>query len=981
MGDFFNDCRCKKTEFRLRVNLERCNGEELFRVIERMDIFAVRYIRRSQIIDLIDEIAVKENPEPKLAEGIVLLLMKLNDTRRARFWLEKKIWKEKFRLLKLAELDRREGNLQKMKKLLEQRKPSHSLDLDEWRYLRFFILEMEGELEKGDSIRRRISNPEYIMRSKLLLAERCLAGLDYSRAEKYLSDALGFFLRCGWEKEMYECRRLLAKSAWERNILNGEKDFQELWNECSAGEFPDVAVLIAIDLGKVYLDRCDWRKAGEWGYRAEKKYEKENIKEVIGELNSFLGTIEVLNGDWKNAEDLFKQALKYNQREGFIQAEGVALLDIARLEYLRLDFSAASKTAAEAKKIFLKCRNWSGYVKCLFLLAKNGFCCHKPGDFPGLPRRFINKDQSVLLQIFQYMSCDHLRAEKLLKVETLLDQISSLQERFDLMVILRRFYGWNVTESHFKKKVGLNQNWNRFFCFESKSLKWEGSGIVDSGSIDSYHRKELWELIDYFHLNRRILPNKIQHLHCILSIRHSVAVKPPPDEMGFIPPVEESIESVFARFVKDLEKQVGAEGVQLEFPGEEEKILSNLKTDEDRRETSSLIRECIGVEWRVLSEVTGRMFSSAWVGRWRISLNMDGYIMLGFFRKKCEKIDYISRYRAFFSEYALLFRRYFEGILNEHEGISHILGESRVMRKLKGKIIRVSKVPFSLLITGESGTGKELVARAVHYLGLNSQKPFVCVNSAAIPENLLEAELFGFKKGAFTGAVENRTGLIESAREGTLFLDEIADLSLPLQAKLLRALQEREIRRIGENRSISVDFRLISASNKDLSKMVRNGGFREDLYYRLQDLTIHVPPLRERIEDLPVLIDHFLKKHSGGLAEKRWVNYLFEMFRGREFRGNIRELESEVKKAITFSPFFLAGEDAGANCLRGNRSLKEAREMFERDFLHQALKENDWNRNATASGLKISRMTLFNLMKKYNLLFPGSQDGLEFPNH
>ena len=235
---------------------------------------------------------------------------------------------------------------------------------------------------------------------------------------------------------------------------------------------------------------------------------------------------------------------------------------------------------------------------------------------------------------------------------------------------------------------------------------------------------------------------------------------------------------------------------------------------------------------------------------------------------------------------------------------------------MKRRIAQVSKVDFSLLISGESGSGKELVARAVHLLGPRAGQPFISVNAAAIPDTLLEAELFGYKKGAFSGAGDNRVGLLEAADRGTLFLDEIADLPLALQAKLLRALQEREIRRLGENKTIRIDVRLISASNKDLGELIRKNLFREDLFYRLQDLVIAIPPLRERREDIPLLIDHFLRKFGYPGQDPSRLGAIADRFRDDAFPGNVRELESRIKSMITFHPDLELPDEPGQERLQ-----------------------------------------------------------------
>ena len=270
---------------------------------------------------------------------------------------------------------------------------------------------------------------------------------------------------------------------------------------------------------------------------------------------------------------------------------------------------------------------------------------------------------------------------------------------------------------------------------------------------------------------------------------------------------------------------------------------------------------------------------------------------------------------------------------------------------------------FSLLVNGESGSGKELVARAVHLLSARAGRPFIAVNAAAIPDTLLEAELFGYRKGAFSGASENRTGLLEAADGGTLFLDEIADLPLALQAKLLRALQEKEIRRLGENKTVPIDVRLISATNRDLEELIRKDLFRADLFYRLQDLVIHIPPLRERREDLPPLIGHFLEKFGYPRQEEAKLRAIAAGFAQDHFPGNVRELESKIKQMITFHPEL----EVPAAAARNASSLKHARWEFERNLVRNTLNEHSWHKGRTAAKLGISRMALFNLISKYRI--------------
>jgi len=238
--------------------------------------------------------------------------------------------------------------------------------------------------------------------------------------------------------------------------------------------------------------------------------------------------------------------------------------------------------------------------------------------------------------------------------------------------------------------------------------------------------------------------------------------------------------------------------------------------------------------------------------------------------------------------------------LKTKHAFGNIIGTSPKMLEIYEIIKRVADTKTNILLTGESGTGKELVARAIHYEGVRKDKPFVPINCGAIPENLLESELFGYQKGAFTGAAANKSGLFEVANEGTIFLDEITEIPIQLQVKLLRVIQERNFRRVGGIEDISVDVRVIAASNKDIAKEVKEGRFREDLFYRLNVIPVRVPPLRERQEDIPVLSRHFLEGYCKELDKniKKISGEAMELLLKYNYPGNVRELENIIERAV-----------------------------------------------------------------------------------
>jgi two-component system, NtrC family, nitrogen regulation response regulator NtrX len=295
---------------------------------------------------------------------------------------------------------------------------------------------------------------------------------------------------------------------------------------------------------------------------------------------------------------------------------------------------------------------------------------------------------------------------------------------------------------------------------------------------------------------------------------------------------------------------------------------------------------------------------------------------------------------------------------------------------VKALVAAVGPTPARVLITGENGTGKELVARALHLASPRRERAFVEVNCAAIPSELIESELFGHMKGSFTGAVSDRAGKFEQADGGTLFLDEVGDMSLPTQAKLLRVLQEGVVTRVGGSKSIQVDVRVLAATNKDIGAEIAESRFREDLYYRLNVVEIEVPPLRTRLEDIPLLVAHFSETLSagGGVPRKQFSEDAIRRLRARTWPGNVRELRNAVERLLILSPGKVVGGGDVGRLLPGGdegdsdgRSFEAFRQDAERVFLLKQLKENDWNISETARVLKMPRSNLYKKIERYGL--------------
>jgi len=303
------------------------------------------------------------------------------------------------------------------------------------------------------------------------------------------------------------------------------------------------------------------------------------------------------------------------------------------------------------------------------------------------------------------------------------------------------------------------------------------------------------------------------------------------------------------------------------------------------------------------------------------------------------------------------------------ENIDDLIGNSEAMIKVLKEVETVAQSNSSVIITGESGTGKELIARAIHSNSQRKYFPLVSVHCGALTESLLESELFGHEKGAFTGAMYNRKGRFEMADGGTIFLDEIATISAKMQVELLRVLESKNFVRVGGNKEITSDFRVICATNRDLKKMVEKGTFREDLYYRLNVVNITIPPLRERMEDIPMLVDYFIKKFCTSMSRDIITidSAVLKRLEEFEFPGNVRELENMIERAIVIGngkEIRFKDLPLGKNII--NNSV-ESLDDIEKTHVLQILNKYGWNISRSANALKVDRVTLYNKIKKYNL--------------
>lgn len=331
----------------------------------------------------------------------------------------------------------------------------------------------------------------------------------------------------------------------------------------------------------------------------------------------------------------------------------------------------------------------------------------------------------------------------------------------------------------------------------------------------------------------------------------------------------------------------------------------------------------------------------------------------------------IVKYQELVAENILLRKR-----LEEKVHLKNIIGKSPQMKEVLELVANIAETNSTVLIQGASGTGKEVIARAIHLKSLRREMPFIAANCAAIPRELLESELFGHEKGAFTGATYTKKGRFEQADGGTLFLDEVGEMSLSAQVHLLRVLQEKEFRKVGGTELIKVDARIISSSNKDLEQAVKEGRFREDLFYRLNVIAIYLPKLKERKDDIPLLVDHLLTKYGleSGRGKKTMSPEAMALMMKHAWPGNVRELENVIERAVILSkdivikpeylPQIVKKEPQGDHrVFIQDRSLEE----MEKQYIYGVLRENNWNKSKSSRILGIERMTLYHKIKKYNL--------------
>jgi transcriptional regulator with PAS, ATPase and Fis domain/Tfp pilus assembly protein PilF len=924
--------------------------------------------------------------------------------------------------LTLAEIYHWEKENQKLVRLLKEIKEdlngSKTIPKkvnDQYHYLEFIHLEKESRTEQADRHLKKIKGNPYAARASVQLSDRYIYKGDYNRAENLLEESIDWLSKNGPLSGEIEAGTQLAKLYREQKAFKkAEKLYQNLFIKSEMKNYRLLAANISVDLGNLYLVQDNFNQAEVWYKKALKIYRDQQNQNGIYLVTSNLVDIDKVKGNWQECKTSLESILAYDKQKNAVTSTAIDYFNIAHLEYLKHNFAGAREFLETAVSLFEKKNSITHLADCEILkqklaLMSKAHTVTTPGsgeineiDTDFLKRLYqrLTDDHKAVADIFAGIKNDPLNpgSPSIAAVIDKVSRIKSKREQYEIIAaIIPHYKGVELLGLLKSLSMVLTAAKDRknYYYYEYYYIYYnyffnQGRGQRGAAGNDENETGRFHDMYDFFRGNQRhiaansgigqykqLLDQESSRYDIFKSaelVGDYVHWKIPED---FFNSLVNEIRKIFADDIelvklviyesKDKPLFCFSTSAAGKFAALTDEIITavsvtmeplNLGPEEIKQYTSS--------------EKAFYFYKNTRAFFWKIAEELFGVLLLAFSRSEYRDYDFYRRHEGLLKKFGSLIYRYYENDYKRDRKLDFIIGGSPAVKRLKETILKVGKQDFWVLITGESGSGKELVAKAVHLLSGRSAKAFIPVNAAAIPENLLEAELFGYKKGAFTGANESKPGLIEEADGGTLFLDEIADLPILLQAKLLRVLQENEIRRLGENKNRAVNIRLICATNRNLKELIAARQFREDLYYRIQDLTIAVPPLRQRPEDIPLLVRHFLKKYGFTPPDKHELQRIIEYFSGqvREWTGNIRELESNIKRLITYYPDFDMEPFSSGRGSAPGPGLVAARENLERSMIRRALSENDWNKVDAASALKISRQYLFTLMNKYGITSP-----------
>lgn len=876
--------------------------------------------------------------------------------------------------VKTAHLAMRKKEYQKLGKLLAGLKRVPEELRDEWLYLNFYYHEKISLSKKADEYEKKIKSPYYRNLCLVQLSDRSIYNRDFAKAQEQLTGALAYFEVHRFCREEIDIQSQMAKLLREKgHFQEAESLYKTIYIKSETEGLDLKSAFIAVDLGNLYFEKDDDFQAECWYQKAWRWFEKEKNADGLMLVNSNLINIFFAKGKWLEAEKLLRGILATDEEKRLPNSCAIDYLNWASLENLRLHDDKALKLIEQAAEIFKNVGNNKGLTECAFLKEKISCFAEKPLAARMVEEKWFNADQKTVCKIFRKFDLPANKNRKAAAIK-MLGSIESKKIKFDTLRLLLKKYRKSEWLNRFKEIAWeLSQKAKNYFYYEFWYMYFDMTAEVFPG--DGMLREDFLAMHDFFTMNKRTLSAKLNRLH--LQAEENENQKDLFADARLVGNYRQwrLPEDFFSSFFYEINKPVKIDWLAMAIHENRQPLFKFSSSGLFKELAEQMLQHTLEAQENQnadLPEIKRKFssqekffypFANTKMIRWPMGDQLLACLVIGFKDDEFYFQDFFERHKETFKKFQMLFKHFLQNEYRIHEKLDFIVGTSEKIKELKTLIAQVSKVDFSLLLAGESGSGKELVANAVHLLSPRAGQPFVSVNAAAIPETLLEAELFGYKKGAFSGAAENRVGLLEAADRGTFFLDEIADLPLLLQAKILRVLQEKEIRRLGENKTTKIDIRLISASNKNLEELIKKNLFREDLFYRLQDLVIHIPPLRERREDIPLLIDFFLKKFGYPQQNQSKLNVMADLFRSDPLPGNVRELESKIKKMITFNPEL----DAPGMKEGEAFSFKKARQAFERNLLLNTLSELSWHKNKTAEKLGISRMALFNLLKKYKI--------------
>lgn len=756
------------------------------------------------------------------------------------------------------------------------------------------------------------------------------------------------------------------------------------------------------NLGIVYKDRGDWEKA-EYYYENSLK-----IAEKIGQLHNAstslnnLGVIYQRRGNWEKAKDHLDKSLKINRELENNQGIALSYENLGELYIFKGDWNRA-----------------------LAYLNKSLGILHRLG---------VKSEQAAVHRLLGEISIGKGDAQKALeslhKSLEISREVGNLLEEGNTLRVLGNLYGLKGEKAeakkafsqsmHILKKLGAEYDLGRTLLDLGCWMHKKGIEELNLSSTTKSPlqflaqakevfqklgaKKDMEKAYELIHNEERRglgLPEREDRLFVLYRISQIINSILDPDELltnlmdlvnlelkaqrGLIFFTDEKSNQLNLKVARNVDKETIEDATKISrkivrevLKGGKPIISSDATHDPRFKENKSVIlhgiRSLVCVPLKVKEKIIGTIYVDS-----RISSHV-------FSEEDLKFLTSFANQAAIAIENAKLHQRlrkeceYLREEVRTKYHFENIIGNSVRMQRVYEMLEKVIRSSATILIYGESGTGKELIARAIHYNGERKEKKFVAQNCSALPEQLLESELFGYAKGAFTGAIKDKMGLFEIADGGSFFLDEISEMSPNLQAKLLRVLEDGEIRRVGGTKTQKVDVRIIAATNKDLGKEVNQARFREDLYYRLNVVNIDLPPLRERKEDIPLLVNHFLHRYSsqGSKGIRGFTQEAMEILTSYHWPGNVRELENEVEKTVvlTTNQDLITAEALSEKLKKGLRqikiplkqdSLKKMMDDIECRLLKQALEKNNWNQTRTAKTLGLSRQALIKKISKYSL--------------